>query len=82
MIVKEYHTFQPISEICRLIGLEEPSEDPNLRMPSESAFRSCWFSPEEALNKLTFEHDQEVLRKATGLVREEIGRRVGKVNGV
>lgn len=45
------------------------------RMPSESSFQSCWFTPEEAVEKLTHEHDKEVVRKATGLVRDELKRR-------
>lgn len=45
------------------------------RMPSESAFSSHWFSPEEALRKLTHEHDHDVVRRAVELVRAEIVRR-------
>ena len=45
------------------------------RMPSESAFSSRWFSPEEALKMLTHEHDREVVSRAIELVRAEIVRR-------
>lgn len=50
-----------------------PDED--TRMPSESAFSSCWYSPEEAIGRLTHEHDRDVVRKAVALVREELSRR-------
>jgi hypothetical protein len=45
------------------------------RMPSENAFSSHWFSPEEALKRLTHEHDRDVVRRAVELVRAEIMRR-------
>lgn len=45
------------------------------RMPSENAFSSHWFSPEEALRRLTHEHDRDVVRRAIELVRLEIKRR-------
>lgn len=49
--------------------------DEGTRMPSESAFSSCWFGPEEAIQKLTHEHDQNVVKQAVELVRDEIARR-------
>lgn len=46
-------------------------------MPSEYSFESLWFEPEEALERLTYEHDRDVVRRATELVREEVKRRRG-----
>lgn len=49
--------------------------DEGTRMPSESAFTSCWFTPEDAIERLTHEHDRDVVRKAVALVRAEAARK-------
>lgn len=49
--------------------------DEGTRMPSESAFTSCWFTPEDAIERLTHEHDRDVVRKAVALVRAEVARK-------
>lgn len=49
-------------------------------MPSEF-FESCWFEADEAVEKLTYEHDREVARQAVDLVREELDRHSLAVQG-
>ena len=44
-------------------------------MPSESAFSSHWFGVDEAVERLTYEHDRGVVRGAVELVRGEVRRR-------
>jgi hypothetical protein len=48
--------------------------------PGEDTFRVEFFECEEAVQKLTFETDREVLRKAIQIVHETLGH-VSKVIG-